>query len=340
MRYEKTTTGHLRVFDSVEDMIAGCRTAVYRRHVESAAMKNERWVGRAFANWNEVYAAACGPWDEGRDTIERMVGQMEGEDLPKPVSRKRKTRFAQDDGSELDYDRLRSGQEFWRRCERQSTKGPQTVTIVADVSTRSGVNHEDILWRGAAAIAVTHVLEEAGYRVELWAVRCANQYDADGKDTVTAVNLKRAGDPLDIATLVTAVSGWFFRSMFFRAESLHAAEPRSTLGMPRKPTQQELVEITGTSDAVLVADVYDEQIAVWKAKQIIKRLAGIEDPPPPPVDTEPVVSDEPAPDPVHVEPPKPKTKAEIRAERAAQRQADRDWKRWLKQREKENRTGA
>jgi outer membrane biosynthesis protein TonB len=100
--------------------------------------------------------------------------------------------------------------------------------------------------------------------------------------------------------------------------------------------RSEVTLVTNDPNAIVISGVYDEFGAVYLARAVLKRLAGIEDPPPPPVDTEPVVTDEPTPEPVNVEPPKPKTKAEIRAEQAAQRQADREWKRWLAQREREN----
>ena len=234
MHYEQHYQTHVRTFDSVEDLISSCQA------VRESATKNVNpfnrldWVGRSFYSWPEVYSAARSPWDAGRQVVERMVGQLESTDLPKPKSRKRKTRFAEDDGSELDYDRLRSGQEFWRRCERQNTNGPQTVTIVIDLNANCGVDHEDILWRGAAAIAMTHVLEQADFRVELWVIHCANKAYQDKTGHCNAVCLKRAGDPLDIATFSAAVSGWFYRSLMFRAKCLNGA-PRKTLGAPRPP---------------------------------------------------------------------------------------------------------
>jgi len=335
MHYEQHYQTHVRTFDSVEDLISSCQA------VRESATKNVNpfnrldWVGRSFYSWPEVYSAARSPWDTGRQVVERMVGQLESTDLPKPKSRKRKTRFAEDDGSELDYDRLRSGQEFWRRCERQNTNGPQTVTIVIDLNAHVGIDHEDILWRGAAAIAMTHVLEQADFRVELWVIHCANKAYQDKTGHCNAVCLKRAGDPLDIATFSAAVSGWFYRSLMFRAKCLNGA-PRKTLGAPRPPMRSEVTLVTNDPNAIVISGVYSEYGAVYLAREALKRLAGIEDPPPPPVDTEPVVSDEPTPEPVNVEPSKPKTPAEIRAEQAAQRQADREWKRWLAQREREN----
>jgi hypothetical protein len=335
MYYQQNYQTHVRTFDSVEDLIASCQAVRESAIVNSNSFNQSDWVGRAFYSWPDVYSAARSPWDDGCQIVDHMVEQLEATNLPRPKSRKRKTRFAQDDGSELDYDRLRSGQEFWRRCERQNTAGPQTVTIVIDVNAHGGIEHEDILWRGAAAIAMTHVLEQADFRVELWVIHCADKCYSNGTGHCHAVCLKRAGDPLDSATFAAAVSGWFYRSLMFRAKCLNGA-PKATLGRPRPPMRSEVTLVTNDPNAIVISGVYSEYGAVYLAREALKRLAGIEDPPPPPPETEPVVTDEPTPEPVNVEPPKPKTKAEIRAEQAAQRKADREYKQWLKQREREN----
>ena len=337
MRYEQNYETHVQIFDSVEDLIDGCGQATSRNleHVESFSFHNEDRVGRCFESWGEVDAAARAPWDEGRAIVESMEAKLEDVGLPKPKSRKRKTRFAEDDGSELDYARLRSGQEFWRRCERQNTAGPQTVTIVIDLNAHAGIGHEDILWRGAAAIAMTKILEQADFRVELWTIHCADKCYSDGTGHCNAVCLKRPGDPLDIATFAAAVSGWFYRSLMFRAKAIPRKVARGA-GKPRPPRYSETQLVTNDPKAIVISGVYSEYGAVYLARAVLKRLAGIEDPPPPPPETEPVVTDEPTPEPVNAEPPKPKTPAEIRAEQAAQKKADREWKRWLKQREREN----
>ena len=114
--------------------------------------------------------------------------------------------FSEDNGDELDYDRLRDGRDFWRTSRRENTHGPSTITIVVNVGAGCRVKHEDILWRGAAAIALATRLEEAGYRVEIWAgwrsVRLRStrpnptrksHYDVAG---VAAICLKRPDDPL------------------------------------------------------------------------------------------------------------------------------------------------
>ena len=182
---------------------------------------------------------------------------------------------------------------------------------------------------------MTHVLEQADFRVELWVIHCANKAYQDKTGHCNAVCLKRAGDPLDIATFSAAVSGWFYRSLMFRAKCLNGA-PRKTLGAPRPPMP------VGSHAGHQRPQRHRDLRRLQRVRGRLPRprspeaAGGHRRSAAPARGTEPVVTDEPTPEPVNVEPPKPKTKAEIRAEQAAQRQADREWKRWLAQREREN----
>ena len=103
----------------------------------SEYLDNRTFVGRTFADWDRMYLAASKAWQEGIEKIEAMIEQVKRHQLPAPVSRKRRTRFNEDDGAELDYDRLRSGRAYWRTTRRESMRGPQTVTIVADMASPS-----------------------------------------------------------------------------------------------------------------------------------------------------------------------------------------------------------
>ena len=340
MHYELLGNTHTRIFDSVEDLIDSCKTAKEKNVAGTTAwaMYNERKIGKCFESWEHVYETARSPWDEGVTIVERMVRELDSVDLPKPKSRKRRPRFNEDSGDEVDYDRLRSGQAFWRQCKRESMTGPQTVTIVIDLNAQAKIPHENIMWRGAAAIAMTKILEEADFRVELWIIHCADKCHSNGQGHCNAVCLKRAGDPLDIATFSAAVSGWFYRSLMFRAKGIGKYKVVRGAGAPRPPrtwagwnTVNEVEHVTGDPNAILISGAYSEGMAAYIAREALKKLAGVEDPPPPPV--------EPDPEPVKVaepEPPKPETPAERRARVAAEKKADKEWREYLKKREREN----
>jgi hypothetical protein len=102
---------------------------------------------------------------------------------------------------------------FFKKTERKEKSGPTEMTIVIDTSTPYWVDPQDVLWRGAAAIALTHILEEKGYKVELWVINGSNLYREI--NVMTACCLKRPADPLDSSTLINTVSGWFYRTAIF-----------------------------------------------------------------------------------------------------------------------------
>ena len=176
------------------------------------------FVGRTWSDWQGVERDCQTAWTDGADIVTQLRDSLDLADLPRPVSRRRTLRWREDDGDELDRDRLYAGASPWRATMRESRHGPQFVQVVTDVCTGCNVEHNDILWRGAAAVALTDILESAGYRVELVAakyVTCA--YDDTRRGLAAAVTLKRPGDPLDIATLAAAVSGWAYRTVWFAA---------------------------------------------------------------------------------------------------------------------------
>ena len=148
-------------------------------------------------------------WEEGVQTLNRMVDELSASDFPEVVSHKRRTSFNPDDGDEIDLDRLRNGQEYWRKSVRQETAGPTDVTIWTDCSAPCSVKSLDILWRGASAIALTKILEERGYTVQLWLTaggRGVNMSEMAQKNYF-ALMVKDAGEPMDQTSVLNAVSG-------------------------------------------------------------------------------------------------------------------------------------
>jgi hypothetical protein len=325
--YESTQYNtFFRVFESVEDLIETVKSLPKDPSVRP--LNRSEFIGRQFSTLAEVYQAARSAWPEGVEIIEGMVKELEDADLPKPTSRKRKVRFSEDDGAELDNDRLRSGQAFWRTTRRENSRGPQVVTIIIDVNANGDVAHRDIMWRGAAAIAMTKVLEEAGFRVELWTVHAAQKvYTGAGAGHFHAVCLKRPGDPLDIATFSAAVSGWFYRTVMWLAKSRCDQNIKSGLGLAVCPMSYQIRHALPNlrGKPIVISGAYTRASAVYVAREALKKLAGVEPPPPPPPPAE-----SPAAVAVPAEPPRKKTKAEIAKE-------NREYKAWLKRWEAQQR---
>ena len=225
--------------------------------------------------WGEMREVLYQGWPEGEEILKAMIEDLKGEDLPEPEDRVRRVNFDENDGDEIDFDRLRAGQEFWRKSKRESNRGPQTLTIFTDMSAPCGEKSEDLLWRGAAAIALTYLLEAHGYRVELWVTGGSDVLERNKHAISTAIKLKGTSDPLDANSLVAAVSGWFFRTAIFREWEV-AADGRNIVGgygCPYLLRQTDLDLINPDPSRLYVAGVYTRQDAVRVVRDELEAFA-------------------------------------------------------------------
>jgi hypothetical protein len=225
-------------------------------------------------DWADVEKAIGTPWLHGLRVIQDMRKELAKLKLPQPLSVRRVPSFSSDRGDEIDYDRLRSGQDFWRTCSREDARGPKLVTVLTDVTTSAYVDSEEILWRGAAALAMTDVLERQGYRVELWGFHhVSDDGYTDGSGLFGAVKFKDAGKPLNVTALACGVSGWFYRSVFFQSYYLAKNTPTSGLGHVAHglyPWQRDL--ITTEENPVVLMDVWSKESAVRQAADWIRAV--------------------------------------------------------------------
>lgn len=280
MLLDTTTDTAVVKCESIFDMIEAVRPEVVRKHLQDCHDKTDgsdescKFIGRRLNGWDAVYDAMQQPWQDGIDTIDKMLQQIGEATMPTPKCRKRKVRFREDDGDELDHDRMRSGQSYWRSSRRESHKGPSTITIMVDVSTNGFRPASEILWRGATAVAVAKILEDAGYRVELWAYdkgRFAYPAGSKQRHSFVAVCLKRTGDPFDVVALVNAVSGWAYRTLWFRAVAIHGPV-EDGLGSASVPDEKELDSISPDARKVVITNVWSLPAAIDGVRKAIRDL--------------------------------------------------------------------
>jgi hypothetical protein len=262
---------HFVQFDSVAEH-AALALSVKDNHKFSGArlhvLDREDFVGRYFGSWSQVEAAANSKWDEGMEAFERMASELERDTLSPPKNTRRRQCYSDDCGDEVDLDRLQRGQPFWRTTMREHRVSQQTVTIVTDITTSWDRESLEVLWRGAAAVVLAKMLEGAGYRVELWAAQHCNPAYLDGTGVCTAVCLKQASDLLDVASLINAVSGWYYRSIFFASYYDRKVAPRDGLGTP-KPIQKRVKDITPDEKALVAKDLWNREAAItWVRDQL------------------------------------------------------------------------
>ena len=178
--------------------------------------RRSQFVGRCgLGDWKSTEGKVQEVWNEGIAIMEKFVEKLMEEEIPQLKDKRRQMKWNATEGDDIDMDRLMAGQDFWRKSEREDNKGPSEVTIYIDTTTPASEKSDNILWRGAAAIALAKILEEKGYRAEIWVVNGSCLWQGKSTKVYNGCCLKRTSDPLDISSLINTVSGWFYRTMSF-----------------------------------------------------------------------------------------------------------------------------
>ena len=264
-----------QVYESIEDMLAAC-DAAYKAGRTNDRFNRPAFIGRAFTGWADVVSKVGEYWPEGLDLVQEMLFELRNATgQARPRSRVRRGRWSADDGDEIDVDRLRAGQDCWRQTVREEHDAPQTLCLVFALTTPAKRRSDEVLWRGAVAIILADLLEACGYRVELWGVNyCICAY-RDGSGSFQAVRLKPSQSPVDIATLVNGIAGWFYRTVVF--QSYHVEKPRPTSGLGRTLTIDEdlpfVRELAGNARVLTIDGVWDRYAAENKVQEVMKSLS-------------------------------------------------------------------
>jgi hypothetical protein len=235
------------------------------------------FFGEQLGTWEQVQKRIDRDWAEGMYILNKYLERIKKIKLPEIKSRKRKTTYSEHGGDEVDFDRLYAGLPFWRTTVREDSDGPPTITVVVDTTTPYDEKVENILWRGAAAIALTEVLEQKGYAVELWVVNGSKLYKGENTKVLTACNLKKCSDPLDTSTLINTVAGWFYRAVIFTLLYTicdeQGKQPEYGLGRCTTPTQNNLDKLTTDANRVYIAGVFSFDGAMSVVQAELKNLA-------------------------------------------------------------------
>ena len=253
-----TREGHeFFTFQSVVEINEYVDKAKIEKYLESSSGN----AGRSFRNFLELETATKEAWNEGLLTMNDFIEKLEKAELPKIKDLKVKKVFNSSEG-EIDFDRLMAGNpDHYLKTVSEKGEGNPEVTICIDTAAPWSVSATDVLWRGAAAIALVKVLEAQGYRTEVWTLSGSSIYENHpDRGVVAAACLKRPGDPLDISTLINTVSAWFFRyetfAMFATIAMKENQDLSPSLGQHYTPTQSDLDLLTTDQKRVYSAGVF------------------------------------------------------------------------------------
>jgi hypothetical protein len=243
------------LFNSVTELTDYTDESLFEGVVGSAS-----FVGQKFDDWSDVEERSSTAWAEGLMILEAFIERLRKVEIPDLKSRKRKTHFDAAEGDEIEIEKMYAGEAFWRKTEREQQAGSTELTVIIDTSTPASVSTDDILWRGAAAIALTQILEEKGYQVEVLMIHGNYLFANDVNPVVTACRLKAPSDPLDTSSLVNAVAGWFYRSACFTLMMTHCKNEKQQaaygLGRSYSPNAKDIDEITPDDSRIYASNVF------------------------------------------------------------------------------------
>lgn len=274
-----------------------------RRHLGTVTCRGKRiksggvldpwdWYGREdLHDWNDVRRASMELWNSGAERVQTLLGKIETIKFATPHSIVRRQKWREDDG-DFDLDKYLDGVPCYLGTVRRTSVGRQFVTLVIDVASNSGTLAGSMYWRASAGIAAAHVLEENGYAVEMLAVTSAVNVleppedvpcgrDKHGylqrppkQDMFTAMWLKRADDPLDVGTISSVCSPWFFRTVCFGSFVIvPGTTPDDGLGSSVRVRRELVDEIIGPGEKILIEGVWSESQAVELVRETLQRFA-------------------------------------------------------------------
>lgn len=210
-------------------------------------------------------------WKEGIELVEQTVRDLAEVELPEPKARRRAKVWA-DDGDEVSIDRLERGQPCWRSTRRRPMPGSKVVTLCVGVAASAVYKHADLAWRTAAAIAIADLIEPAGFSCDIVAYRYSGRMYEDGRDSLIVVPVKEASAPLDIGTLVNAMSPWFYRTAFFASGRIGGAVCGGQ-GRPLKIGGTSMTAyVSGGSEAYVLDSVVSRETAIEAVRKILSEI--------------------------------------------------------------------
>lgn len=262
----------LFIFDGQTDLTNYIDPKTFKAHDTGAE------IGREFETWEEVMKAAQEAWEDGIEQLGMFTERLRQTEIRPIKSHKRVVVWGPGPDGELDLERMQQGEvNCYKTYRREKSDGPTSLTVVIDVSTEYYRDSFDILWRGAAAIALTYLLEEKGYSVELWVAHGSAFFANKPYPGILTTCLKRTSDPLDMSSLVNTVSGWFYRTTIFsliRTVCIkHNEKVDDGLGRVYNPTETDLDEITPDALRVYSTGVFTFNGAVRLMENELGKLA-------------------------------------------------------------------
>ena len=171
-------------------------------------------------------------WESGIKKLRELMEQLSGEFHEAPRSQRRRKVWAEE-GDHCDADRLLMGEydrAFQTTKRRPNATNGRIIRIFGQIGGLSKVTSEQLFWSGAATVVLTDLLENSGFRVELYAANYGvAAYENPASNVLTTIRLKGASDSMNIDQFATTLClAGFFRTYVFYARCAPSANHSSS----------------------------------------------------------------------------------------------------------------
>lgn len=215
------------------------------------------WTGRNMASMDEAIKFTMAPYPEGETLLQHAREQLRGVlENVKAECITRRPRFSEDSGDEVDMDRWqRRDPDFWvdfHRTRKPGNGGAKIVDILAEFNASAHRDAAEIAWRGACAIILADVLQDAGYRVRVTFQWLSRGYYQNGDNAWAQVVIKRPEDPVDFATLAAVNSSWAYRSVGFMSHCQQKQHAEIGMGHCIHNQSEWPMELLNVTDSTII----------------------------------------------------------------------------------------
>jgi hypothetical protein len=259
------------VAEAVADLLADyaqtpTNLGTIRQNLERHLSGGDAWAN--FYTREKLLAELAQPKAELVEAVERMrsvlVGRIKSAEQPR-----RRVRRGLDWGDELDADRVMRRDPFaWERSVREQMP-KRTVVIGCNSTVHWKQRPEELLWRGAAALALADVLQAEGHNVEIVMFLSLYRPTRTVAQAVSRFAIKDAMMPCDVGALAFAMCEIAFWRLVCVYGSARHWPGQLTKGLGRC---MSLPEADGRGvDFLIENDVKNEEAAVaWLRNQLAR----------------------------------------------------------------------
>lgn len=225
---------HLREFESLSEMLEYSK----KNRDPDGSSDTKKYRGFHLSeSYDEAFTQAWDGWSDVRPTVDKRVDAIR-ERLRDYIT-PHDVRIHDMIGYEPDIDRFVSGEIecMWDDMQIDTPHAGRVFTVLLDNGLTCDQDADEMLRRGASVVALIEAFQVFGFELEVWAettVRVPN-YGSSGDRHTTLVRLQRAGDRMDINSIMFPMANPdYHRRLIFGVQEGEPGAIRTAFGFGGK----------------------------------------------------------------------------------------------------------